>query len=63
MEELKGQTVKITMNATSGFVTYIGKVIHSVDQFILVETTLGPLYISISSIKTIQVLGDHSEKK
>ncbi|MDI6453268.1 hypothetical protein [Peloplasma aerotolerans] len=63
MEELIGQKVKITLNSISGFVTIIGKVIRSLDQFVLVDTTLGPLYICYNTIKTIQVLGDHHEEK
>lgn len=63
MEELIGQNVKITLNSISGFVTIVGKVIRSLDQFILVNTTLGPLYISYTSIKTIQVIGDPHEEK
>ena len=63
MEELIGQKVKVTLNSVSGFITYTGKVIRSLDQFVLVDTTLGPLYIGYNSIKTIQVIGDHREEK
>jgi RNase P/RNase MRP subunit p29 len=63
MDELIGQKVKVTLNSVSGFITIIGKVIRSLDQFVLVDTTLGPLYIGYSSIKMIQVLGDHHEEK
>jgi hypothetical protein len=63
MEELIGQKVKVTLNSTSGFITYVGKIIRSIDHFILIDTTLGPIYLSYEAIKTIQVLGDHHEEK
>lgn len=63
MEELLGQKVKVTLNSNSGFITYVGKIIRSIDHFILIDTTLGPIYLSYEAIKTIQVLGDHHEEK
>jgi hypothetical protein len=63
MEELIGQKVKVTLNSTSGYITYVGKIIRSMEHFILIETTLGPIYLSYESIKSIQVLGDHHEEK
>ncbi|MBN2299647.1 MAG: hypothetical protein V3569_01000 [Acholeplasmataceae bacterium] len=63
MEELIGQKVKITLNASSGFITYVGKIIRSLEQFLLIDTTIGPIYISYAAVKTIQVLGDHHEEK
>jgi hypothetical protein len=63
MEELIGQKVKVTLNSTSGFITYVGKIVRSIDHFILIDTTLGPLYLSFEAIKSIQVLGDRYEEK
>ena len=63
MEELIGQKVKVALNSTSGFITYVGKIIRSIDHFILIDTTLGPIYVSYEAIKTIQVLGDNHEEK
>jgi hypothetical protein len=63
MEELIGQKVKVTLNATSGFITYTGKILRSLEKFILIDTTLGPLYLNFTAIKTIQVLSDHHEEK
>jgi hypothetical protein len=63
MDELIGQSIKITLNSISGFVTLVGKCIRSLDHFILLETSLGPLYVCYHSIKTIQVIGAHHEEK
>lgn len=63
MDELVGQKVKVTLNANSGFITYTGKIVRALENFILVDTTLGPLYFSYAAIKTIQVMGDHHEEK
>ncbi|MDD5292808.1 MAG: hypothetical protein PHW40_00680 [Candidatus Izemoplasmatales bacterium] len=63
MEELIGQRVKVTLNSTSGFITYVGKFIRSIDHFVLIDTTLGPIYFGYEAIKTIQVICDHHEEK
>lgn len=61
MKELIGLKVKIALNTSSGFLTLVGKVINVYDQFILIESTNGPYYVSFQTIKTIQVIGDSHE--
>lgn len=63
MDEIIGQKVKVTLNSISGFITYVGKVLRSFEDFVLIETSLGPIYICYHSIKTIQVIGDYREEK
>lgn len=63
MDELLNLKIKVTMNSMTGFVTIVGKVVKSIDHFLLLDTTIGPIYISHYAIKTIQVLGDHHETK
>jgi hypothetical protein len=62
MFELEGQTIKITLNSLSGFITLVGKVIKVFDQFVLIESSSGPQYVSFSAIKIIQVMSDTHEK-
>lgn len=62
MNNLIGLKVKIALNATAGFITLVGKVVDVFDQFILIDSTIGPYYVSYSAIKTIQVIGEHHEK-
>jgi hypothetical protein len=63
MDELMGLNVKVTLNSMSGFITYSGKFIKSIEQYILLETTIGPIYLCNAAIKTIQVIGEHHEEK
>lgn len=63
MKELIGINVRIVMNDTSGFVTISGKVVNVYDQFLLIDSTLGPLYVSFYAIKTIRVMGEEDEDK
>jgi RNase P/RNase MRP subunit p29 len=63
MKELIGINVRIVLNDSSGFVTISGKVVNVFDRFILLDTSLGPLYVSFYSIKTIRVMGEDDEKK
>ncbi len=63
MEELIGQHVKVALRNTHGFVTLIGTVKKVYDQFILLDTTFGPMYVSITSITTIEIRGTDHEKK
>jgi len=62
MKELIGLKIKIALNATTGFITLVGKVINIYDQFVLIESTNGPYYVAFSAIKTIQVVGEIHEK-
>jgi|GEM_PF-1391541 hypothetical protein len=61
MFELEGLNIKITLNSSTGFITLFGKVIKVFDQFILIESTIGPQYISFHAIKIIQVVGNTHE--
>lgn len=62
MKNLIGLKVKIALNAATGFITIVGKVVDVFDQFILIDSTIGPYYVSFSAIKTIQVIGEQHEK-
>ena len=62
MEELIGLKVKVVLNNTSGFITITGKVIKVFDNFILLDTQIGPQYFSVYHIKRILVLGDSDEE-
>lgn len=63
MKELIGINVRIVLNDSTGFVTISGKVVNVFDRFILLDTSLGPLYVSFYSIKTIRVMGEDDEEK
>lgn len=63
MEELIGSHVKVALRNTQGFVTLIGTVKKVYPQFILLDTTFGPIYVSIASITTIEIRGSAHEKK
>jgi len=62
MNELIGIKVRIVLNDTSGFVTISGLVINVFDRFLLLDTSMGPLYVSFYAIKTIRVMGEDDEK-
>ena len=55
MDILLNQKIKVTLNSTSGFITYVGKLVSYNKSFLCVETTLGPIYIAYSAIKTVQL--------
>jgi RNase P/RNase MRP subunit p29 len=61
MQELIGLNVKIALNDSHGFVSLIGEVKKIDQNFLLIESTIGPIYIPITSIKTIQVKGVQDE--
>jgi len=63
MEELLGMTVRLSLNDTHGFVTLTGKVIKLSEHFLLLDTTLGPIYVSLNAIKTMQVKGENDEER
>jgi len=63
MKNLIGINVRISLNDNSGFVTISGKVIDVLERFLLIDSNLGPLYISFYAIKTIRVMGEDDEKK
>ncbi len=63
MDELLGLNVRISLNDTHGFITLTGKVIKLSEHFLLLDSTLGPLYVSYNSIKTMQVKGEINEER
>lgn len=63
MEELNGQKVKVVLNSSTGFIIFVGTVIRGLENFLLIDSSIGPIYIAYSAIKTIQVVGDQNEKK
>ncbi len=63
MEELKGRRIRITLTGHTGFISYTGKFVSCDQNFVLVETTLGPIYIQIQVIKTIQIVGNSYEER
>lgn len=63
MDELLEMCVRVSLNDTHGFVTLTGKVIKLSEHFLLLDTTLGPIYISFTAIKTIQVKGESDEER
>ena len=63
MQELIGMNVKISLNDTHGFVTLVG-IVKKIDQnFLLLDATIGPVYVCIHAIKTIQVKVKPNEEK
>jgi RNase P/RNase MRP subunit p29 len=63
MEELLGFNVKVTLNDYQGFVVISGSVLKATAQYILLKTVVGPLYVFLHAIKTIQILGTPYDKK
>ncbi|MDD3123164.1 MAG: hypothetical protein PHC62_06625 [Candidatus Izemoplasmatales bacterium] len=63
MEEIFGMNVRLSLNDTHGFVTLTGKVIKISEHFLLLDTTLGPIYVSFNAIKTMQVVGESDEER
>jgi len=63
MQELIGTNVKISLNDTHGFVTLVGKVAKIDQNFLLLDSTIGPVYVCIHAIKTIQVKVNTNEEK
>ena len=63
MQELIGMNVKISLNDTHGFVNLVGKVVRIDQNFLLIDATIGPVYVCIHAIKTIQVKVNINEEK
>jgi RNase P/RNase MRP subunit p29 len=63
MNNLIGVNVRIILNDSNGYVTISGRVIDVFERFLLLETNLGPLYVSFYAIKTIRVMGEEDEEK
>jgi RNase P/RNase MRP subunit p29 len=63
MKNLVGINVRIILNDNTGYITITGKVVDVFERFLLLETNLGPLYVSFYAIKTIRVMGEEDEEK
>ena len=63
MQELIGMHVKISLNDTHGFVALAGKILRIDQNFLLIDSTIGPVYVCIHAIKTIQVKVNTNEEK
>lgn len=63
MNNLIGVNVRIILNDSNGYVTISGRVVDVFERFLLLETNLGPLYVSFYAIKTIRVMGEEDEEE
>lgn len=59
MEELTGLYVKIFLNASYGITVASGKFIKKENDFIVVESNQGPIYIPLANIQVIKVVKDN----
>jgi RNase P/RNase MRP subunit p29 len=55
MEELIGRRVKLTLNNMQGLYIVTGEVLRVDAQFLMIKTISEELYISLASIKTIEL--------
>jgi RNase P/RNase MRP subunit p29 len=56
MEELIGRKVRITLIGTHGYVVLSGEVLKIDHPFIQINTLQGMLYLSVNTIKTIELV-------
>lgn len=63
MEDLIGLQVKITLISGQGFAIVSGEVLSVREPFVVIQSNLGPMYVSYYSIKTIQIEKAQHETK